>query len=245
MSPHQKSDPLRFIASKSQGEVSALLLRPENARAVFVFAHGAGAGMHHPVMEAIAQQLATQRIATFRYQFPSMEKERKKEREREKSTPRPDPKPIAIATVRSAVVAAQRAAGDLPMIAGGKSFGGRMTSLAAAEAPLPAVRGLAFFGFPLHPAGKPDIERADHLAQVDLPMLFLQGTRDKLADLELLRPVCDRLRSQARLYTVQGADHSFHVLKRSGRSQEEVLEEIARETGNWLETLGSAETKRS
>lgn len=208
-----------------------MLLRPVGARALLVLAHGAGAGMTHPVMEAIAQQLATQRIATFRYQFPSMEK----------GSRRPDSKPTAIATVRSAVVEAGRVAGDLPIIAGGKSFGGRMTSLAAAEAQLPSVRGLTFFGFPLHPAGKPGTERADHLAQVDLPMLFLQGTRDKLAELERLRPICERLSGQATLYTVEGADHSFHVLKRSGRSDAEVLEEIARETGNWLSKLGRVE----
>jgi predicted alpha/beta-hydrolase family hydrolase len=231
LAPPLKPESLRFVASKRHGEVSALLLRPVDARALLVLAHGAGAGMNHASMEAIAQQLATQRIATFRYQFPSMENGKR----------RPDPKPVAIATVRSALAAAQHAAGDLPLIAGGKSFGGRMTSLAAAQAPLPGVRGLAFFGFPLHPAGKPATERGEHLAQVGVPMLFLQGTRDKLADLELLRPVCEELGSAASLYTVEGADHSFHVLKRSGRSDEEVLEEIARETGAWFEKLRPAE----
>jgi predicted alpha/beta-hydrolase family hydrolase len=231
VSPHQASDRLRFTASKKLGEVSAMLLHPAGARGLLVLAHGAGAGMEHPVMEAIAQQLAAQRIATFRYQFPSMEKAS------DGRSRRPDSKPNAIATVRSAVIEAGRACGDLPMIAGGKSFGGRMTSLAAAEAPLPSVRGLVFFGFPLHPAGKPGTERADHLARVQLPMLFLQGTRDRLANLERLRPICEKLPNRARLYTVEGADHSFHMLKRSGRSDSEVLEEIARETGNWLEKL--------
>lgn len=217
---------LRFVASDTGGEVSALLLRPPEARALLVLAHGAGAGMEHPVMEATARQLGSQRIATFRYQFPSMEKGKR----------RPDSKPTAVATVRSAVAEAGRIAPDLPLLAGGKSFGGRMTSLAAAEAALPGVRGLVFVGFPLHPAGRPGTQRADHLRLVGIPMLFLQGTRDKLADLELLRPLCEDLPG-ATLHVIADADHSFHVLKRSGRNDAEVLDELARATASWLERL--------
>ncbi len=223
----QEPERLRFVASDKNGEVSALLLRPPDAHGLLVLAHGAGAGMDHPVMEAIAQHLADQHLATFRYQFPSMEK----------GSRRPDSKPTALATVRAAVSEAARVAGDLPIVAGGKSFGGRMTSLAAADAQLPSVRGLVFLGFPLHPAGKPGTDRADHLSQVGVPMLFLQGTRDQLADLDLLRPICRELPQQPTLHIVEGADHSFHVLKRSGRSDRDVLEEIARATAGWVEGL--------
>ena len=197
--------------------VSALLRRPADATALLVLAHGAGAGMRHAFMEAIADRLARNGVATLRYQFPYMEAGRKR-------TDRP---PVAQATVRAAVVAAAREAPELDLFAGGKSFGGRMTSQAAATAALPGVRGVVFLGFPLHPAGRPGIERADHLDRVKVPMLFVQGTRDALADLALLDPVLDRLDDRARLHVVVGGDHSFHVPKRSGRTDGEVLDEIA------------------
>jgi predicted alpha/beta-hydrolase family hydrolase len=174
-------------------------------------------------MEGIASSLAERGVATFRYQFPYMEQ----------GSRRPSPRPILLATVRSAVRAAAEACGDLPLLAGGKSMGGRMTSMAASEDLLPHVRGLVFLGFPLHAAGKPSIERGDHLARVELPMLFLQGTRDRLADLELVRPLCTRLGDRARLHVIDGADHSFHVLKRSGRTDLEVLQELAESIGAW------------
>ncbi len=209
------------------GEIPALLLRPPDARWLFVLGHGAGAGMRHPFMEAVARQLARDRVATFRYQFPYMDR----------GSRRPDPRPTILATVRAAVRAAAAAAADLRLAAGGKSFGGRMTSLAASETPLPGVRGLVFLGFPLHPAGRPSLDRADHLDAVTVPMLFVQGTRDKLADLALLRPVCDGLGDAAVLRIVDGADHSFGVLKRSGRTGQEVLEEISAAVSGWLPVL--------
>ncbi len=218
---------LRFVASSSTGEVSGLLVRPDNARYLLVLGHGAGAGMRHRFMEALVEQLAMDHVATLRYQFPYTEHGRT----------RPDPAPILMATVRSAVVAAGRAGGDLPLIAGGKSMGGRMSSMAAAKEPLPEVRGLVFFGFPLHPAGKPGTDRAAHLRDVTVPMLFLQGTRDNLADLQLLQPVCRELGPKSRLHIVEGADHSFHVLKRSGRTDEEVLEELSAATRAWADKL--------
>jgi uncharacterized protein len=207
--------------------VSALLIRPEQARACFVFAHGAGAGMTHSFMESAAMDLAARGIATLRYQFPYMEKAGK----------RPDPPAIAIATVRAAVAEAARACPGLPLIAGGKSFGGRMTSQAQAKTPLQGVVGLAFFGFPLHPSGKPSADRADHLADVHVPMLFLQGTNDKLAELGLLKPVVARLGARASLHLVEGADHSFHVPVRSGRNDREVMEEILDAFAAWAKTL--------
>lgn len=216
---------LRFQASRSSGEVSALLERPDSARWLMVLGHGAGAGMRHHFMQDAAAALASHQIATFRYQFPYMEKR----------TSRPDPQPVLLATVRSTVAAAHAAAGDLPLLAGGKSMGGRMTSLASAEDGLPDVRGLVFFGFPLHPPGAPGTGRAEHLERVGTPMLFLQGTRDKLADLGLLGPVIERLGSKATLHIVEGGDHSFAVPKRSGRSPEDVLEELARTVVTWAE----------
>ena len=177
-----------------------MLLRPDGAKALYLFAHGAGAGMTHKAMESCAQGLAERGVATLRYQFPYMEKGSK----------RPDPPRIAHAAVRAAVTEAARLAADLPRFAGGRSFGGRMTSQAQALEPLPGVRGLAFLGFPLHPAGKPGIERAEHLARVGVPMLFVSGSRDALAELELLRPVVSEL-NDATLHVVDGADHSFRV----------------------------------
>lgn len=198
-------------------EVSGLLLRPEAARALLVLAHGAGAGMEHPFLHALADRLASVAIATLRYQFPYMEQGRF----------RPDSRRRLTATVRAAVAEAARIDPGLPLLAGGKSMGGRMTSHAAAEEPLPGVRGLVFFGFPLHSAKKPGTKRAEHLNRVPHPMLFLQGTRDKLADLDLFRPVLQPLADRAQLHVVEGADHGFHVLKRSGRTDEEVLDELA------------------
>jgi len=207
----------RFRASERAGEVSSLFVRPEGARALLVLAHGAGAGMRHAFLEGLAATLAERGVATFRYQFPYTEK----------GGHRPDPPPVLEATVRAAAQAAAFAAPDLPLFAGGKSMGGRMTSRAAAERPLPGVRGLVFAGFPLHPAGQVSTGRADHLDAVPLPMLFLQGTRDHLAELDLIRAVCARLGDRARLHVVDGADHSFHVLKSSGRTDAVVLEELS------------------
>jgi predicted alpha/beta-hydrolase family hydrolase len=219
---------LKFSAG-SAGTVSALLLRPAKARACYVFAHGAGAGMRHASMEAIAAGLAERGIATLRYQFPYMEKGSK----------RPDPPPVAHAAVRAAVSAAAEQCAGLPLIAGGKSFGGRMTSQAQAKAPLDGVKGLAFFGFPLHPAGKPSAERAAHLSDVKIPMLFLQGTRDTLAEVNLLKPVVKGLGKRATLHLTEAADHSFHVPKSSGRNDREVLAEILGAFVAWAdEVLG-------
>jgi predicted alpha/beta-hydrolase family hydrolase len=217
---------LSFEASPGR-TVSALLLRPADARLLYVFGHGAGAGMQHRFMEAASMRLAEHGIASLRYQFPYMEAVGR----------RPDNRSTLLAAVRAAIGAAAEAAPGLPLLAGGKSMGGRMTSLAAAEAPLPGVRGLVFFGFPLHPVGSPSTERADHLEKVRLPMLFLQGDRDKLAELDLLRPICARLGDVATLHVVPDADHGFHVAKRSGRSDEEVLAGLARTVAEWSEAI--------
>ena len=209
------------------GRVSALLTRPDEARCLYVLAHGAGAGMRHPFMERIAEALAGKGIATFRYQFPYMEQGKR----------RPDTPRVAEATVRAVVEAAREAVPDLPFIAGGKSFGGRMTSSAQATDPLPGVGGLALLGFPLHPPGRPGTGRAAHLEQVHIPMLFLQGTRDTFAHLDLLRPVCERLLPRATLHPVEGGDHSFEVLKRSGRTEADVMEELAGAIADWTTKL--------
>jgi len=218
---------LKFLASRSAGEVSALLDRPDTARRLLVLGHGAGAGMRHRFMNDVASALGSRGIATFRYQFPYVENK----------LYRPDPQPILLSTVRSAVETARAAAGDLPLLAGGKSMGGRMTSLAASKEALEGVKGIAFFGFPLHPAGAPATERGEHLDRVQVPMLFLQGTRDKLAELSLLRPVIERLGPRATLHVVEGADHGFDMLKRSGRTSAEVLEELADTVAKWAERL--------
>jgi predicted alpha/beta-hydrolase family hydrolase len=207
-----------------ENAVSALLLQPPSAQACFVFAHGAGAGMTHAFMEQVASGLYDRGIATLRYQFPYMEK----------GSRRPDPPAIAHAAVRAAVAEAARCCPGLALIAGGKSFGGRMTSQAQAVAPLAGVRGLAFLGFPLHPAGKPSDARAKHLGDVHVPMLFVQGTRDKLAEPQLIEPVVRRLGSFALLHPVQEADHAFHVLARSGRNDGEVMSEIVATLSAWL-----------
>jgi predicted alpha/beta-hydrolase family hydrolase len=215
------------IAAGRSASVSALLTLPPQARACFVFAHGAGAGMTHAFMAAVAEGLAERDVATLRYQFPYMEKGGK----------RPDPPAIAHAAVRGAVAAAAEHCPGLPLIAGGKSFGARMTSQAQAKAPLAGVQGLAFFGFPLHPAGKPSSDRADHLTDVKVPMLFLQGTQDKLAELDLLKPVVKKLGSRATLHLVEAADHSFHVPKRSGRNDSEVMVELLDMFAAWTAAM--------
>jgi uncharacterized protein len=208
----------------SANEVSALLLRPSAARACYVFAHGAGAGMTHPSMEKVATGLCERGVATLRYQFPYMENGSK----------RPDLPPVAHAAVRAAVAEAARCCSGLALFAGGRSFGGRMTSQAQAVAPLAGVHGLAFLGFPLHPAGKPSETRARHLSDIHVPMLFIQGTRDKLAELPLLEPVVKRLGTSASLHLVQEADHSFHVLARSGRNDGEVMREVVDTLSTWI-----------
>jgi len=213
----------RFTATASTGEVTGILVRPHAATALFVHAHGAGAGMRHAFMEASAARLADRGVATFRYHFPYMERGRGG----------PNPAPVLVKTVRSAVAEAARLAPDLPLLAGGKSMGGRMTSTAAASEALPGVRGLAFFGFPLHAAGRPSADRGAHLADVGLPMLFLQGTRDKLAELSLLEPLLADVRPAPVLHVVEGADHGFHVLKRSGRTDDDVLAELAERFASW------------
>ncbi|WP_316161134.1 alpha/beta family hydrolase [Bradyrhizobium sp. SZCCHNRI20481] len=207
--------------------VSALFMAPPRPRAGFVFAHGAGAGMTHVFMNQAAASLAARGIATLRFQFPYMEKGSK----------RPDPPALAHAAVRAAVAEAARLCPGLPLVAGGKSFGARMTSQAQSAAPLPGVTGLAFLGFPLHPAGKPSIVRADHLAPIEVPMLFLQGTRDKLAEMELLAPVVKRLGPRATVHWIDQADHAFHVPARSGRNDRAVMEDLTEAFAAWLETL--------
>jgi len=213
------------IEVEPQVAVSARLVQPPEARLCLVLAHGAGAGMTHQFMESVAQGLAALHVATLRYQFPYMENGSK----------RPDPPALAQATVRAAVAAAAMRCPGLPLFAGGKSFGGRMTSQAQATSALAGVRGLAFFGFPLHPTGKPSIVRADHLDEVRIPMLFLQGTRDKLAELSLLEPVVARLGSQATLHLLDQADHAFHVPARSGRTDAAVVDEMLDTFVAWAE----------
>jgi hypothetical protein len=213
------------LAIDETRRVSALLQLPRAAKACFVFAHGAGAGMDHPTMAAVAAELADRSIATLRFQFPYMER----------GSRRPDPPAICHATVRAAVAEAARLAPKLALIAGGRSFGGRMTSQAQAIEPLPGVKGLGFIGFPLHPAGKPSAERAEHLRDVKIPMLFLQGTRDELATLELLQPLIDQLGARANLKLLQDADHSFHVPARTGRKDAEVRAEMLDALAMWIE----------
>jgi predicted alpha/beta-hydrolase family hydrolase len=207
-----------------EDSTSGLWLAPPDARAAYVFAHGAGAGMAHKSMAAIAEGLAARNLATLRYNFLYMER----------GARRPDAPALAHAAVRAAVAKAAELASALPLFAGGKSFGGRMTSQAQALAPLPGVRGLVFFAFPLHPAGKPSDDRAKHLDAVTIPMLFLQGTRDALASLALLEPVVQRLGGRATLALVDGADHSFHVPAKTGRKDAEVLAQALDTAAHWM-----------
>lgn len=204
-----------------------ILDRPDDARALLVLAHGAGAGMRHAFMEAIAERLVEREVAVLRWEFPYMRE----------GKGRPDRPAVAVPAVAEAVAEARRLEPELPILAGGKSFGGRMTSRAAAEGRIPEVAGLVFLGFPLHPAGKPGTSRADHLDDVDPPMLFVQGTRDRLADLDLLREVLEPLSGRVTLHVEEGADHGFHVLKRSGRTDAEVLDGIADAVRAWIDTI--------
>jgi predicted alpha/beta-hydrolase family hydrolase len=215
------------------GSVSALLERPPDAWLLYILAHGAGAGMRHGFLESISAALASRGVATLRYQFPYMEA----------GSRRPDPPAVAEATVRAVVSRAAVAVPELPLIAGGKSFGGRMTSGAAANS-LPGVKGLAFLGFPLHPPGRAGTRRADHLVRVDLPMLFLQGTRDQFAQTDLITGVCQRLGSRATLHPVEGADHSFGVPKSSGRTPAAVLNELADTLVQWVRTQVLGQDRR-
>ena len=207
--------------------VGGLLIVPDHAIACYVMAHGAGAGMAHPFMDAFARDLASARVATLRYQFPYMERGSK----------RPDAPAEAHAAVRAAVAYARHSCPELPLVAGGKSYGGRMTSQAQAIAPLAGVRGLVFIGFPLHPPAKPSIERARHLDDVRIPMLFVTGTRDEFAESSLLAPLIGRLGSRATLHLVEEADHSLHVPARSGRRDPEVRAQAAATTASWVEAL--------
>ena len=217
------------LSLSDEAAVSAIWNTAADARAAFVFAHGAGAGMRHAFMETIAERLAAQGVSTLRFQFPYMEAGHK----------RPDPPRVAHATIRAAVTAANARAGDLPVFAGGKSFGGRMTSQAQAEQPLTAVRGLILFGFPLHPAGQPDTRRADHLDQVRVPLLFLHGERDKLADPANLDRVIARLGPLTTLRRFPYADHGFHVPVRSGQTDQQICATLAQEVRNWIDRVVS------
>ncbi len=222
------TEPLALrIAIDDQAPVSALLLGPATPRAALVLAHGAGAGMRHAFMEQVAAALAAHDVATLRFQFPFIES----------GLRRPDPAPVAQRAVRAAVGEAARRLHGVPLFAGGKSFGGRMTSQAQAEAPLPDVRGLVIFGFPLHPAGKPSVQRADHLDRVRCPMLFQQGTRDALADLALISSVTKKLEDRATLRIVDDGDHAFHVRAKSGSNDAQVIEDLARSTAEWMKGL--------
>lgn len=224
--PMDAADDLRFDVPGAVS-VSALLLRPENAKCLLLLAHGAGAGMSHPFLARLANELAAQRVATLRYQFPYMQERRRV----------PDSAAVLTATVGAAVRTGATVAPGLPLFAGGKSMGGRMTSQAAAQDLLPNVRGLVFFGFPLHPPNRPGTQRADHLAQVKIPMIFLQGTRDNFADLKLLQPIIAKLGNRATLKLFENADHSFHLPTSAGRTDAEVLKELAQITCSWAESL--------
>ena len=216
----------KFIATPEKGEVSSILMRPDGAQWLLVLGHGASTNMRHATLQTIAERLADIGIATFRYQFPYMER----------GGGGREAQAVALATVRSAVAAAHEAASDLAILVGGHSYSGRMSSHTAAEAPIEHVRGLVFFAFPLHPSGKEGTERAEHLADVSVPMLFLSGTRDKLAVLELLEPVCEKLGDKATLHVLDTADHGFKVLKRR-KTEEDVFVEMARVLSEWVETL--------
>jgi uncharacterized protein len=223
MTPSRAKE-IKFFINEKAGAVSGLLLEPSGALALLLLAHGAGAGMRHSFMEEVAAKLADQNVATLRYQFPYMEK----------PTKRPDPRSVLMDSVRAAVTAANNYAGALPLFAGGKSMGGRMTSLAAAEEPLNGVRGLIFFGFPLHAPGKPGAERGQHLAEIEIPMLFLQGSRDALAEIKLLKPLCAKLGKRAELLVIEGGDHSFHMLKSARKSESEVLDDVVKKVARWM-----------
>jgi predicted alpha/beta-hydrolase family hydrolase len=217
------------ISVEDSSPVSGLLQLPDDATAMFLLAHGAGAGMRHAFLAAVADQLVARSVGVLRYQFPYMERKSR----------RTDPPSVCHATVRAAVASAAAAAPSLPLFAGGKSFGGRMTSQAQAARPLPGVEGLAFLGFPLHPPDKPGTARGDHLAAVAIPMLFLQGTRDEFAEPGLIGPLVSKLGPRTTLYPVAHADHSFHVLARSGRKDTEVMTEVVDTLRDWMSRLTS------
>jgi predicted alpha/beta-hydrolase family hydrolase len=217
---------LSFVATPEKGAVSALLVRPEGASHLLVLGHGASTTMRHATLQAIAAALADAGIATFRYNFPYAENGKGR-----------DSQSVCTETVRAAVAAAKEAVPSLPLLAGGHSFSGRMTSIAASESPLDGVHGLVFFSFPLHQPGKPETKRAEHLAAVTVPMLFLSGTRDELAEMDLLRPVCKRLRGRATLHAVDSADHGYKVLKRTRASKEDVFAEMASVVREWAAAL--------
>ena len=216
----------KFIATPEKGEVSSLLMRPDDAKWLLVLGHGSGTNMRHSTLQTIAERLADIDIATFRYQFPYMER----------GGGGRESQAVALATVRSAAAAAHEAASELEILVGGHSYSGRMSSHTAAEAPIQHVRGLVFFAFPLHPSGREGTERAEHLNDVTVPMLFLSGTRDKLASFELLEPVCEKLGDKATLHLLDTADHGFKVLKRR-KTEEDVFVEMARVVSEWVETL--------
>ena len=216
----------KFIATPEKGEVSSILIRPDDAKWLLVLGHGASTNMRSATLQTIAERLADIGIATFRYQFPYMER----------GGGGRESQAVALATVKSAAAAAHEAASDLSILVGGHSYSGRMSSLTAAEAPIKHVRGLVFFAFPLHPSGREGTERAEHLADVTVPMLFLSGTRDKLAVLDLLEPVCENLGNKATLHLLDTADHGFKVLKRR-KTEEDVFVEMARVLSEWIETL--------
>ena len=216
---------LKFLATSSKGDVSALLMRPDDATHLLVLGHGASSNMRTPLVTAIAEHLAAQKIATFRYNFPYSENKRGR-----------DPNPVCVATIRSAVKAASEAAPDLSILAGGHSFSGRMTTTAASEAPLEGLKGIVLFAFPLHPPGTPDTKRADHLSRVTVPMLFLSGTRDQFSE-GMIEPVVKKLGDRATLHLVETADHSFKILKRTRTSTEDVFDEMARVTAEWANQL--------
>ena len=227
-------EPLKFIATPEKGEVSALLMRPKDASYLLVLGHGASSNMRTSLLQAISERLAEHKIATFRYNFPYSENKRGR-----------DPNPVCVATIRSAVAAARKAAPDLPILAGGHSFSGRMTSTAQSEEPLAGVRGLVFFSFPLHPPGKPGTERAEHLFKVDLPMLFLTGTQDDFATGGLLETVVEKLGNRATLHLVDTADHSFKVLKKSRKTDEDPFVEMARTVKEWADRIVQPATTKT
>ena len=217
----------KFTATPEKGEVSSILIRPDNAKWLLVLGHGAGTNMRHSTLQTIAEGLAERGIATFRYQFPYMER----------GGGGRESEAVALQTVRSAAAAAHAAASDLSILVGGHSYSGRMSSMSAAKEPIEQVKGLVFFAFPLHPSGREGTERAEHLTDVTVPMLFLSGTRDKLAVLDLLEPVCEKLGDKATLHLLDTADHGFKVLKRSRKSTEDVFVEMARVVSEWVGTL--------
>lgn len=216
----------KFIATEEQGEVSSLLIRPDDAQWLLVLGHGASTNMRHTTLQTIAERLADVGIATFRYNFPYSERGGGR-----------NSNAVCQETVRSAVAAAHTAASSLSILVGGHSFSGRMSSMAAAEAPLEHVRALVFFAFPLHPSGKPSTERAAHLSDVTIPMLFLSGTRDKLGELDLLQPTCEQIGDKATLHLLDTADHGFKILKRSRNTDEDVFVEMARVINEWVSAL--------